>query len=130
MSKHKAIPKKTRLFLYDKYNHRCAYCGCQLEYKDVQIDHIKSVYANTDIRQNMTDEEMYSIENLLPSCRQCNFYKSSGDLEIFRENLSTTLYYNLRKNFNYKLLKKYGLIAENIHPVKFYFEELGGKEND
>lgn len=126
MSKHKAIPKKTRLFLYDKYNHRCAYCGCELEYKDVQIDHIKSVYANTDIRQNMTDEEMYSIENLLPSCRQCNFYKSSYDLEKFRENLSTTLYYNLRKNFNYKLLKKYGLIAENIHPVKFYFEELGG----
>lgn len=50
MSKHKAIPKKTRIALYDRYNHRCAYCGCDLEYKDMQVDHIKSIYANTDFK--------------------------------------------------------------------------------
>ena len=76
MSKHKPIPKRMRLLLYEKYNHKCAYCGCNLEYKDMQVDHIKSVYANTDFKQVMTEEEMYSVDNLLPSCRQCNFYKS------------------------------------------------------
>ena len=50
MSKHKAIPKKTRIMLYDRYNHKCAYCGCDMEYKDMQVDHIKSVYANADIK--------------------------------------------------------------------------------
>lgn len=43
MSKHKAISKKIREALYEKYNHRCAYCGCELEYEKMQIDHIKSV---------------------------------------------------------------------------------------
>ena len=84
MSKHKPIPKQIRLALYEKYNHKCAYCGCELEYKDMQIDHIKSVYVNTDLQQTMTDEEMYSIDNLLPSCRQCNFYKSTTSLEDFK----------------------------------------------
>lgn len=124
MSKHKAIPKKIRMALHEKYNHKCAYCGCDLEYKDVQIDHIKSVYANTDIKRVMTDEEMYSEDNLLPTCRQCNFYKSSMDLEKFRENLTNTLMKNLQKTFQYRLALKYGLIEEHIEPVKFYFETL------
>lgn len=124
MSKHKAIPKKTRMALYEKYNHKCAYCGCDLEYKYMQVDHIKSVYANADFKQNMTDDEMYSEDNLLPACRQCNFYKSSMDLETFRERLATTLIQNLQKTFQYRLALKYGLIEEHIEPVKFYFEML------
>lgn len=123
MSKHKPIPKQTRIKLYNKYNHRCAYCGCKLEYKDMQIDHIKSVYANTDFSQKMTEEEMYDISNLLPSCRQCNFYKSSMDLEDFRERLKTTLWSNLKNNFNYKLALKYGLIKEYDIPIVFYYEK-------
>ncbi len=124
MSKHKVIPKKIRVALYDKYNHKCAYCGCDLEYKDMQIDHKKSVYANTDIKQTMSDEEMYSEDNLFPACRQCNFYKSSMDLEKFRKRLSDTLMNNLQKTFQYRLALKYGLIEENIKPIKFYFETI------
>lgn len=124
MSKHKAIPQKTRIALYEKYNCKCAYCGCDLEYKDMQIDHIKSVYANTDFKQNMTDEEMYAVDNLLPTCRQCNFYKSSMDLETFRKRLTTTLMNNLQKTFQYRLALKYGMIEEHIEPIRFYFETI------
>lgn len=126
MSKHKAIPKKIRMFLYEQYNHKCAYCGCDLEYKDMQIDHIKSVYTNTDIHQIMTEDEMYAIDNLLPACRQCNFYKGSMDLETFRESLTNTLMKNLQKTFQYRLAYKYGLIEEHIEPVEFYFEQKIG----
>lgn len=101
----KAISKATRLAVYDKCNHRCAYCGCELDYKDMQVDHIEAVYLNA-----------------------CNFYKSTFTLEEFRKRLSTTLFNNLEKNFNYKLLKKYGLIKEDIKPVKFYFEKLREEE--
>lgn len=97
MSKHKAIPKKMREALYQKYNKRCAYCGCQLEYKDMQIDHIASVYVNTDIRQTMTEQELYDIKNLMPTCRQCNFYKSTFSIEDFRERLQSTMLQNLEK---------------------------------
>lgn len=124
MSKHKAFPKKTRIVLYEKYNHKCAYCGCDLEHKDMQVDHVKSVYANTDFKQTMTDEEMYSEENLLPACRQCNFYKSTMTLEDFRKRIKITMMNNLRKNFGYRLALKYGLIEENSKDIVFYFETL------
>ena len=42
----KAISKAIRLAVYDKCNHRCAYCGCELEYKDMQADHVEAVYLN------------------------------------------------------------------------------------
>lgn len=124
MSKHKVIPKKTRIALYEKYNHKCAYCGCDLEYKDMQVDHIKSVYANTDFKQTMTEEEIYSEENLFPACRQCNFYKSTMTLENFRKRIRITMMNNLRKDFGYRLALKYGLIVENPKDIVFYFETL------
>ena len=129
MSKHKAIPKRVRLEVYEKCNHRCAYCGCELEYKDMQVDHIKSIYSNMDYKQTMTEQEMYSIENLLPACRQCNFYKSVFTLEVFRERLQTTMIKNLRKNFGYRLSVKYGLVEEKMKPITFYFERLRGEKN-
>lgn len=124
----KPIPKTIRQLVYQKCNGHCAYCGCELKYEDMQVDHIKAVATN-DYRKwrnlsYMSDEELNSIENYMPSCRACNFYKSTWSLDTFRNNLSTMLYRNLASNFNYKLLKKYGLIKENIHEVKFYFEEL------
>ena len=67
MSQHKTIPKKIRLEVYEKFGHRCAYCGCDLAYKDMQVDHLQSVYVHTDLHQSMAEEEMYSVENLKPS---------------------------------------------------------------
>lgn len=123
----KAISKKIRQKVYEKYNGHCAYCGCELEYKDMQVDHIVPVYDietrvfNKNLSLDGSDDP---IDNYMPSCRACNFYKGTFTLEKFRENISTILYRNLKKNFNYKLLLKYGLIKEDIHEVKFYFEQL------
>lgn len=130
------IPKKIRLLVYEKCNGHCAYCGCELEYKDMQIDHIESL-AKHDYDlffkgiERLTERELHSIENYMPSCRACNFYKSTFDLETFRQNISTKLYNNMSTNFNYKLLLKYGLIKEDIKPVQFYFEKVkDGGENE
>lgn len=38
--KRKPIPKHIRQKVYEKYDGHCAYCGCKLEYKDMQVDHI------------------------------------------------------------------------------------------
>lgn len=124
MSKHKAISKKVRITLYEKYNHRCAYCGCGMEYKDMQVDHIESVYCNNDIAQTMSEEEMYNENNLLPTCRQCNFYKSTFTVEQFRQRLKEVMMPNLQKDFRYRLAVKYRLIEETGKNVKFYFEEM------
>lgn len=40
VNKRKAIPKSIRMTIYQKCDGHCAYCGCSLEYKDMQIDHV------------------------------------------------------------------------------------------
>ena len=109
----KPIPKKIREQVYQKCNGHCAYCGCELEYKDMQVDHVTSVYGN---------DGSNDVENLMPSCRMCNFYKSTFSIEVFRKNLET-LYERLQKLFIYRLALKYGLITEHKNKVVFYFEK-------
>ena len=130
MATHKQIPKKIRIKIWEKYDHHCAYCGCHLKYKDMQVDHIESVYAQCDYKKEKTLNEINDINNLMPSCRECNFYKSTFTIEKFRERLTNVLMKNLQKTFQYRLALKYGLIKENIKPIEFYFEkEIKDKQN-
>jgi 5-methylcytosine-specific restriction endonuclease McrA len=124
MSKHKTIPKKIREQLYEKYNRKCAYCGCPIEYKDMQIDHVESIYLHGDYKQDMTESELYDTENLLPACRQCNLYKSAMPVEKFRARITNTLMRNLQRTFSYQMALKYGLIEEHIGTIRFYFERM------
>ena len=93
----KAIPKKKRIELYEEYNHRCAYCGCAMTYEDMQVDHVESIYLHTDVKNDRTDEELNDEGNLLPACRQCNYYKSTMPIEKFRDQIRTSLIDNLKK---------------------------------
>lgn len=109
----KTISKEKRQQVYLKYNGHCAYCGCELQYKDMQVDHLECVRNNGD---------NISLDNLMPTCRKCNFYKNTMTLERFRDQL-TKLTSRLEKEFIYKLAKSYGLIIETNKPIQFYFEE-------
>lgn len=109
----KPIPKKIREQVYQMFDGHCAYCGCKLEYKDMQVDHVISVYGN---------DGSNDIANLMPSCRMCNFYKSTFSIEVFRKHLET-LHERLQKPFIYRLALKYGLITECKDKVVFYFEK-------
>ena len=110
--------------MYEKCNHRCAYCGCELDYKDMQVDHVESLHRYETAYAIGEADFLDEIENLMPSCRQCNFYKSTFSLEDFRERLQVSMMNNLRKNFGYNLALKYGLVEEKMKPIRFYFEEM------
>lgn len=112
--KRKPIPKKVRQQVYNMYNGHCAYCGCELEYKDMQVDHVESKYWH-----NGSDD----ISNYKPACRMCNYYKSTYILETFREQLGL-LTQRLEKEFIYRLAKKYGVLEETDNKIKFYYEKL------
>lgn len=118
--KRKPIPKMIRQKVYEKYNGHCAYCGCELECKDMQVDHVESVYLATECLGKAVDD---SINNYMPSCRMCNYYKNTGTIESFRNRLTDTLMRNVRLTFDYRLALKYGLIKEYVKPIKFYFEQ-------
>lgn len=110
--KRKPLPKALRVRVYKKYAGRCAYCGKQIKYEDMQVDHIKAVYLGGD----------NDFKNLLPACRSCNFYKSSYSIEEFRRQINL-IPSRLPKEFIYKVALDYGLVEETGKEVIFYFEQ-------
>ncbi len=107
------MKKELRIKVWKKYNHRCAYCGEELDYKEMQVDHIEAKHKGGK------DD----ITNYNPSCRGCNFYKGTDTLEQFRSNLST-LHKRLNKIFIVRLAIRYGILKYKPFDGKFYFEKL------
>lgn len=127
--KRKALSKKTRQLVYEKYHGHCAYCGCELAYKDMQVDHVDSYSLNDPNsrgghKYKKSVEQLNQLDNLMPSCRMCNFYKGAGSIEDFRQKLQETLLPNTVRPFQFRLAEKYGLVERHEKPIRFYFEEV------
>lgn len=123
--KHKRIPKQQREAVFNKYGGRCAYCGCELTPRTMQVDHIKAVYTSS-LENDGVETQDDNLENLNPSCRQCNFYKGTLDIEQFRKKIMTTLYETCQNTFQAKLAKKLGMLTVKQFD-KFYFERINEK---
>lgn len=119
MAKRKALSKKTRQAVYEKYNGHCAYCGCELKIEEMQVDHIWPL--------NRGGED--ALNNYNPACRKCNFYKSTMTLEKFREQLEG-IPDRLKKTFIFKLALNYSLVEVKRKPIKFYFEKAAKEAVD
>lgn len=76
----------------------------------MQIDHIVSLH-------NHGNDE---IENLIASCRECNYYKGGCNPDGFRKKLKRAFRQEKRSDFVQRLEDKYG----NWNGV-FYFEKIG-----
>lgn len=112
------LTKDERMAVYKKANGHCAYCGCELEYKDMQVDHVIPI-------NGWSEQGEDTLDNMLPACRSCNHYKSRSTLEGFRkmvENMPAVL---MRDSVTYKNAVRFGLVAPTPRPVKFYFEQIG-----
>jgi hypothetical protein len=112
-----AISKSKREAVYRKYKGHCAYCGREIAYKDMQVDHFHPLRA-WGIEDAGTDD----LDNLMPACRMCNHYKRANSLETFRQYIEE-IPRKLRDNYIYKVGVAYGEVVEQAHPVKFYFEQ-------
>ena len=108
----KRISKAERRQVYEKYGGHCAYCGCELDIRDMQGDHIKSVYQRGES----------VLENYNPACRMCNFYKSTYSVEFLRQRIASIPAKLKERQFIYRMAVKYGLVVEQDKPVQFYFE--------
>lgn len=124
--KKKILTKEERMEIYNKYGGHCAYCGKEIEYKDMQVDHIKPIFRGwSDKDKEYLPEGRCgddSIDNLNPSCRMCNFRKGTDTIEMFRNAIKHGLVC-LERSFTYRLAKRYGLIEETGKEVEFYFEK-------
>ncbi len=112
--KRKPIPTATRLKVYEKCNGHCAYCGCKLEYKKMQVDHMNPLKKGGE---NI-------IENMLPACRSCNHYKSTLDVEDFRNYLAGISHRLMRDSIPFQVGIRFGVVKHIKDDVVFYFEQL------
>ena len=115
--------KINRQEVYDKCGGRCGYCGCEITMKEFQVDHIISQFHyKLKIHKKYTsNEDMNHIDNLLPTCRVCNKWKSSHSLEQFRIEIGEQIRRLNEYNPNYRFANKYGLVCETPHDIIFYF---------
>lgn len=107
----KRLSKDERQKVYTKCNGRCAYCGCELEYKDMQVDHV------IPLKRGGKDD----IKNMLPACRSCNHYKATLTAEEYREYVSKIPDRLQRDSIPYQVGVRFGII-ETKSNVKFFFE--------
>lgn len=108
----KKITKAERQQVYEKYGGHCAYCGKEIDIKDMQVDHM------IPLRLGGADE----MSNYMPACRRCNHYKRGNSLEGFRKMIETIPEKLERDSYIYRV----GVAYENVIPKKrqivFYFE--------
>jgi len=134
--------KTKRRIVYEKYKGHCAYCGEAMAFKQMQVDHFIPKYIfkesidrtkNGETKRGIIAiynpydsfigviEKLNDINNLMPACRQCNFYKDTHSIEAFRRVLST-VHERLRKPFIFRLALKYSMVELKKWDKLFYFE--------
>ena len=117
----KLTKAEIRFIVFGKYNGKCAYCGIDLAWP-WDIDHITpQVFGGTN-----------DLENLIPSCKECNNYKCHTDLEGYRRQLHKML--NEKLDYLFKSKTKMQ-VAINMGSIKhtpwdgmFYFERAGASD--
>lgn len=127
-----AISKKVRQLVYAKYDGHCAYCGKEIDYSDMQVDHIYPKYRYNLLKAEAEKNPLLAersgfpkdiddFSNLNPSCRMCNFRKSEWTVDQFREEIRHQAK-GVMKSFQARMSEVYHLIQLTDHPIKFYFE--------
>ena len=126
------VDNETRLKIYNKYNGYCAYCGVKLSYNKMQVDHFlpvrKAHYLETEQMKDAMEvdnslEDMNQLSNLMPSCARCNRWKSTLQIEQFRNAIKNLIVGLNRDSSQYRMAKDYGLILESGTNVTFYYEK-------
>lgn len=129
------MKKALREEVHKKFEGCCAYCGKEIEYKAMQVDHIIP-QDNYRLMNGETLErrkeaiiqrhgyfiEMNSIDNLNPACRRCNKWKHSMTVEQFRREVSMQVERLNLRSPQYRMAKDFGFVKEYVKPVVFRFE--------
>lgn len=104
-----------RKAVYEKFDGHCAYCGKTIQFKDMQVDHIKpKCNGGTD-----------DMDNLFPSCRRCNHYKRTLSVNLFRMMIEEIPQKLMARQYIFKVGVDYGFFEPRKRKVKFYFEQQG-----
>lgn len=102
----------------DKFLGHCAYCGDPLS-SGWCMDHVLPVHRDG---KTMNHPDRDIEDNLVPSCRVCNYAKSDGDVETLRTRIAAQVDRARQESWSFRMAEKYGLVQEVKRPVVFLFE--------
>ena len=114
----KGISKMTRGNVYSRFSGRCAYCGCEIELSEMQVDHFIPYMG-------LGGED--TLDNYYPACQVCNRVKSNRTIDGFKNAIRHCgeIHRKRKKPImadSDKIAIKYGLTQED-HEIKLFFEE-------
>lgn len=123
-----------RLMVFNKFNGKCAYCGCELNMNEnFQIDHVApkkryKVYGGDcydpkwEYGEGSGSDE---LDNLFPCCKSCNCCKNDLTIEQFRYRIEDRLVRLNSLSSEYQIAKRFGLVREiKKEGIVFYFEKF------
>ena len=111
------MKQSTRIEVYNKYNGHCAYCGREITYKQMQVDHFWPQF----LAHFQPDKHNDRIDNLMPACAKCNNHKHGMRPEVWRKELALQVK-RLKKNTQFDRALRFGQIKIAEKPITFYFE--------
>lgn len=121
------MKREDRIKIYDKFDGHCAYCGKKIEYKDMQVDHVVAKhrgYADDTLEHYDIKRGTDEMDNLVPSCRACNFRKGTMTIEQFRNEIRRQCEGIIKRSFQVRQSMDYGLLEyHHDKPIVFYFEK-------
>lgn len=134
--------KKDREAIKMKFGGRCAYTGLQLP-DDWQIDHMNPVIRNP-YNNGCLFPQNENNDNLVPTFKEINNYKSNCDLHSFRNWLLGELHLRLvklpknpvipksiiHKRNLLRIAELFGITPDKPFNRVFYFETLKKEKND
>lgn len=114
----KGISKMVRGDVYSRFNGRCAYCGCELEFKEMQVDHFIA---------HMGEGGEDTLDNYYPACQVCNRVKTNYSIEQFKKAIRHCgeIHRKRKKPImadSDKIAIKYGLTKED-HEITLFYEK-------
>jgi 5-methylcytosine-specific restriction endonuclease McrA len=116
-----------REVVYNKYQGHCAYCGKEIKFKDMQVDHFHPKHLTGWIRSPRMVElyklpaEINDISNKMPSCRRCNHYKRGHTIKGFRI-LMADIHKRIEKIYINKVALDFGIMRLTPFNGELYYE--------
>lgn len=130
------LTKQQREQVRQMFEGRCAYCGEPLGDR-WHVDHVEPVnraVVSVKTAQGwrlrsgpMLNPERDQVSNYMPACPPCNISKSTFSLEQWRQALLRHVASLNSYTPIYRMVKRFGLIAETGSPVTFYFERAASQ---
>jgi len=126
----KALGKRIRQAVHQKYGGHCAYCGREITMREMQVDHAHPQGSMRRIGFTLDGqiiyEDIHHIDNLMPSCRYCNNYKGQWNIDGFRmmvKNLASSHQLMFASHSKGMVLQGLGIIQVHPWDGRFYFEK-------